>query len=379
MTRTLNILAAATMVLPVYGSTATETTDEQAAANRSIYGVATPAEVISKHRPAGLVFVERIPFHEGFSNVDLGMLGDSERFRNFVESVQEVARIEELEPLLIVADQEGGAVSRIPVSALPAPAVIGRTGSDAVARRAGELTSRAARAHGVGVVLGPLADLGLGNAAIGDRAFAPNPEVVSRLAAAWLRGVQEHGSQKHGVRAVAKHWPGHGRVTADSHVSTPSLDIEAGVWRAEERMPFDAAVTAGVAGVLVAHMRAPTLDPTNRIATQSTAIIDELRSGLGFSGLVMSDALWMPSARTSAPNDAEVAIAALNAGVDILLAPPDPAGTSALAESNPGMRSRIEAAVERASTWRTTHVEVDRTIDVDELNSEIETFTRELS
>ena len=126
-------------------------------------------------------------------------------------------------------------------------------------------------------------------------------------------------------------------------------------------------------------MRAPTLDPTNRIATQSPAIIDELRTGLGFSGLVMSDALWMPSARTSAPNDAEVAIAALNAGVDILLAPPDPAGISALAKSNPGMRSRIEAAVERASTWRTTHVEVDRTIDVDELNSEIETFTRELS
>ena len=75
----------------------------------------------------------------------------------------------------------------------------------------------------------------------------------------------------------------------------------------------------------------------------------------------------------------EAAIAALNAGVDLLLAPPDPAGTRALAESNPAMRGRIEAAVERASTWRSTHVEVDRTIDVDELNSEIEAFTRELN
>lgn len=373
MTRTLHDLASATMVLPVYGTTVDEATDAQAAANRSIYGVDTAAEVIVRHRPAGLVFVERIPFHRGFEDVDLGMLGDSERFRAFVEGVQQTARSEELEPLLIVADQEGGVVNRIPVSELPAPAVIGRTGSEEVAERAGELTCWAALAHGVGVVLGPLADLGLGNAAIGDRAFSSDPVMAARLASAWVRGVQ-----KQGIRSVVKHWPGHGRATTDSHVSTPSLDIEADVWRAEERTPFDAAVDADVAGVLVAHMRAPTLDPTNMIATQSPVIIDELRSGLGFAGAIMSDALWMPSARTSASNDAEAAIAVLNAGVDLLLAPPDPAATAALAAQKPEMRGRFEAAEQWATAWRSTHPEVDRSIDVDELNNEIEAFTREL-
>ena len=92
----------------------------------------------------------------------------------------------------------------------------------------------------------------------------------------------------------------------------------------------------------------------------------------------MSDALWMPSARTSASNDAEAAIAVLSAGVDLLLAPPDPAATAALAAQKPEMRGRFEAAEQWATAWRSTHPEVDRSIDVDELNNEIEAFTREL-
>ena len=363
-------LAAATMVLPVYGTELCGATDEQAAANRSIYGVDTAAEVISRYRPAGLVLVEGIPFHDGFEDLKLGMLDTSERLRCFIEEAQELASHEQMAPLLIVADQEGGVGSRLPSIALPAPAIIGRTASAELAERAGELTGRAALAHGVGVVLGPLADLDLGNAAIGDRAFSSDPAAAALLVTGWVKGVQTNG-----VVGVAKHWPGHGRASADSHVGTPALDVDVEHWRREERLPFSAAIEAGIAGVLIAHLTAPALDQSGALASQSSELMNRLRNGLGFEGFTMSDALWMPSARKSALNDAEVALASLNAGVDLLLAPPDPAGTGELAASAiPGLVERLDKAVGRIAVLRSNHPVVDRAIDVAELNAEIQEF-----
>lgn len=408
MTRSNSELVAAAMVLPVYGTDANDATPDQRAANSSIYGVETAAEVVSKFRPAGLLLVERIPFHEGFADVKLGMLDSSERLRSFVEGVQEVARVEQMEPLLIVADQEGGAGSRLPGVALPAPAIIGRSRDSAVAREAGRLTSQVARAHGVGVVLGPLADLGLGNAAIGDRAFSADPHEVARLAASWVSGVQgsrvqvtdEQGSNaaSTGIVAVAKHWPGHGRANADSHVSVPVLDVDAGVWATEELVPFAATVNAQVAGILVAHLRAPSIDPSGALASQSFALTNKLRRELGFTGFTMTDALWMPSARTSAASDAQVAVRSLQAGIDLLLAPPDPAGTCTLASTTPDLSEHMQShspqnehpqneqpqsqllrsSQDRITHLRSRHPAVDRAIDLDELNTEIQAFNATL-
>ena len=353
MTRSTSELVAAAMVLPVYGTDANDATPDQRAANSSIYGVETAAEVVSKFRPAGLLLVKRIPFHEGFADVKLGMLDSSECLRSFVEGVQEVARVEQMEPLLIVADQEGGAGSRLPGVALPAPAIIGGTRDSAVAREAGRLTSQVARAHGVGVVLGPLADLGLGNAAIGDRAFSADPHEVARLAASWVSGVQGSGVSRTGIFGVAKHWPGHGRANADSHVSVPVLDVDASVWATEELVPFAATVNAQVAGILVAHLRAPSIDPCGALASQSFALTNKLRRELGFTGFTMTDALWMPSARTSAASDAHVAVRSLQAGIDLLLAPPDPAGTCTLAAATtPALIEQLQSSQDRIARLR---------------------------
>lgn len=398
MTRSNSELVAAAMVLPVYGTDANDATPDQRAANSSIYGVETAAEVVSKFRPAGLLLVERIPFHEGFADVKLGMLDSSERLRSFVEGVQEVARVEQMEPLLIVADQEGGAGSRLPGVALPAPAIIGGTRDSAVAREAGRLTSQVARAHGVGVVLGPLADLGLGNAAIGDRAFSADPHEVARLAASWVSGVQGSGVSRTGIFGVAKHWPGHGRANADSHVSVPVLDVDASVWATEELVPFAATVNAQVAGILVAHLRAPSIDPCGALASQSFALTNKLRRELGFTGFTMTDALWMPSARTSAASDAQVAVRSLQAGIDLLLAPPDPAGTCTLASTTPDLSEHMQShspqshhpqneptqsqllrsSQDRITRLRSRHPAVDRAIDLDELNTEIQNFNATL-
>ena len=393
MTRSNSELVAAAMVLPVYGTDANDATPDQRAANSSIYGVETAAEVVSKFRPAGLLLVERIPFHEGFADVKLGMLDSSERLRSFVEGVQEVARVEQMEPLLIVADQEGGAGSRLPGVVLPAPAIIGGTRDSAVAKEAGRLTSQVARAHGVGVVLGPLADLGLGNAAIGDRAFSADPHEVARLAASWLSGVQGSGLSRTGIFGVAKHWPGHGRANADSHVSVPVLDVDASVWATEELVPFAATVNAQVAGILVAHLRAPSIDPCGALASQSFALTNKLRRELGFTGFTMTDALWMPSARTSAASDAQVAVRSLQAGIDLLLAPPDPAGTCTLASTTPDLSEHMQSqnlqskhpqsqllrsSQDRITRLRSRHPAVDRAIDLDELNTEIQNFNATL-
>ena len=398
MTRSNSELVAAAMVLPVYGTDANDATPDQRAANSSIYGVETAAEVVSKFRPAGLLLVERIPFHEGFADVKLGMLDSSERLRSFVEGVQEVARVEQMEPLLIVADQEGGAGSRLPGVALPAPAIIGGTRDSAVAKEAGRLTSQVARAHGVGVVLGPLADLGLGNAAIGDRAFSDDPHEVARLAASWVSGVQGSGVSRTGIFGVAKHWPGHGRANADSHVSVPVLDVDASVWATEELVPFAATVNAQVVGILVAHLRAPSIDPSGALASQSFALTNKLRREHGFTGFTMTDALWMPSARTSAASDAQVAVRSLQAGIDLLLAPPDPAGTCTLASTTPDLSEHMQShhpqshhpqshhphsqllrsSQDRITRLRSRHPAVDRRIDLDELNTEIQNFNATL-
>ena len=408
MNRSNSELVAAAMVLPVYGTDANDATPDQRAANSSIYGVETAAEVVSKFRPAGLLLVERIPFHKGFADVKLGMLDSSERLRSFVEGVQEVARVEQMEPLLIVADQEGGAGSRLPGVALPAPAIIGGTRDSAVAKEAGRLTSQVARAHGVGVVLGPLADLGLGNAAIGDRAFSADPHEVARLAASWVSGAQgsrvqvtdEQGSNaaSTGIVAVAKHWPGHGRANADSHVSVPVLDVDASVWASEELVPFAATINAQVAGILVAHLRAPSIDPSGALASQSFALTNKLRREHGFTGFTMTDALWMPSARTSAASDAQVAVRSFQAGIDLLLAPPDPAGTCTLASTTPDLSEHMQShspqshhplnehpqsqllrsSQDRITRLRSRHPAVDRRIDLDELNAEIQHFNATL-
>ena len=343
-------LVGQSMILPLYGSSATEVTAEQAAANRSIYGMASPADVIKFLRPGGVVLLDRIPFHPEFGDLHLDNVVSSHQLVNYLGELQTVARDAGMPSLLIVADQEGGRVNRLPVPPLPAPAVIGSTKKPDLARRAGELTARIAKSLGVNLLFHPVADVGASNQAIGDRAFGSDPALVADMVSATVVGIAAVG-----VGSTAKHWPGHGRADADSHNSLPTLNVDLSDWRSVELPPFRAAIEAGVDAIVVAHVNFPAADPTGQAASESPRLLERLRHEAGFSGVAISDALWMPSIRRATVTDAAIAERVLAAGVDLLLSPPDPAGTIRLISQSPQqekVRSTLETGVERSLSLR---------------------------
>jgi beta-N-acetylhexosaminidase len=150
------------------------------------------------------------------------------------------------------------------------------------------------------------------NPVIGDRAFGDDPDTCARFGAAWVRGLQSTG-----ILACGKHFPGHGDTSKDSHVDLPIVHQSRERLESVELMPFRAAVAAGVASLMTAHVVYPALDPS-RPATLSATASTDLRRSIGFSGMLVSDDLEMQAiaARTTIE---EAAVHAIAAGCDALL------------------------------------------------------------
>jgi beta-glucosidase len=229
--------------------------------------------------------------------------------------------------LLFCADVEEGVGQRfVGASWLPPPLGLSRIHQRSahlacdLAERYGRCTGREARALGLNWVLGPVCDVNNNpaNPVINVRAWGESPDVVADLAAAFLRGVQAEG-----VLACAKHFPGHGDTSEDSHLHLPVLPHSRERLEAIEFPPFRAAIAAGVASVMTAHLLLPHLDP-DRPATLSPLVLTQLlRHDLGFEGLVVTDALVM-EAITARTDPGEAAVQALEAGADLVLMPADP-------------------------------------------------------
>lgn len=219
---------------------------------------------------------------------------------------------------LISVDQEGGRVNRVfdGVEIFPSARTLAPD-ADAV-QAAAAATGTALEAQGINIVLAPVADLTDSNAGvIGDRSFSADPGVAADMVVASVEGLQGAG-----VAATVKHWPGHGATLLDSHSVLPTIDVDRLTWEQRERVPFAAAVDADVAIVMIGHLALPGLDPSGEPATVSPILIDELlRAELGFDGVVMTDALDMGAVRDQ--DRGELAVQSVEAGVDILLAPPD--------------------------------------------------------
>jgi len=215
------------------------------------------------------------------------------------------------------------------------------------AERYGHCTGREARAVGLNWVLGPVCDVNNNpaNPVINVRAWGEDPASAGSLAAAFCRGLQAEG-----VLGCAKHFPGHGDTAADSHLELPLLPHDRARLEAIELPPFRSAIEAGVAAVMTAHLLLPALDP-GRPATLSPAVLTELLRGeLGFSGLVVTDALVM-EAITGRWGAGEAAVLAVEAGADLVLMPADAdqaidAIVAAVEAGRLGLE-RIEAARER--------------------------------
>lgn len=224
-------------------------------------------------------------------------------------------------PLLIGADLERGAGQQFRgATPLPPLLALGALDDLETTRRAGELTAREARALGVGWVYGPVADLDIEprNPIVGTRAFGADPDRVAPHVAAWIEGCRAGGAL-----SCVKHFPGHGRTTADSHVELPRVDASRDVLDVD-LTPFRAAIAAGVDAVMTAHVAYPALDPGGTAATLSAPILTGLLRGeLGFDGLVVTDALIMEGVLEAGRGEASAAVAAVAAGCDALLYPTD--------------------------------------------------------
>ena len=226
-------------------------------------------------------------------------------------------------PLVVAADFEWGADFRIE-GAIPSPTAmaVGATYDPAAAEWMGRASARDARALGVHWIFAPVADVNVNpsNPVINVRAFGEDPEHVGDMVAAFI-----HGAQQGGVLATAKHFPGHGDTAVDSHIALPVLDHDNRRLQTVELTPFRAAIDAGVASIMTAHIAVPALTGDSRLpATLSYAVLtDLLRTQLDFRGLVVTDAMEMGGISRRWWGG-QAAVEALAAGADMVLMPPSP-------------------------------------------------------
>jgi len=243
----------------------------------------------------------------------------------FGENVVSVSQVRDLtadlyeaRPLAIVSmDEEGGDVSRLHQregSPFPGNAVLGRLGDAALTRGVGELVGLELRRAGVGLALAPDADVNSNpdNPVIGVRSFGVDPSAVALHTAAWTEGLQSTG-----VAACAKHFPGHGDTSQDSHVALPVVSADAATLRSRELVPFRAAIAAGTRTIMTSHIVVPALDPGLPATFSRRILTDLLRDELGFEGVIVTDALDMAGASGGRGIPA-AAVASLAAGADLL-------------------------------------------------------------
>ncbi|MDA0717773.1 MAG: glycosyl hydrolase family 3 [Cyanobacteria bacterium] len=249
-------------------------------------------------------------------------------------------------PLLLCADVEEGVGQRFDgatwlVPPLALGRLYGREPQQALelAERYGQCTGRDARALGLNWVLGPVCDVNNNpaNPVINVRAWGEDPATAGALAAAFVRGVQAAG-----VLGCAKHFPGHGDTSSDSHITLPLLPHSRERLAAIELPPFKQAIAAGVASVMTAHLMLPELDQERPATLSKPVLTGLLRQQLGFGGLIVTDALVM-DAITGRYGAGEAAVLALEAGADLVLMPADAnAAIDAIAEAVASCRLSVE-------------------------------------
>jgi beta-N-acetylhexosaminidase len=264
----------------------------------------------------------------------------------------------EREDVLLALDEEGGDVTRLEWregSSYPSAAALGALDEPALTEEVAAAIAADLAAAGVNWNFAPVADVNVpANPVIGVRSFGSDALLVARHVAAAVRGFQRIG-----VAACAKHFPGHGSTVEDSHLSLPALvgPIEAGL------EPFRAAIAAGVASIMTAHIKVNT-----DAATLDHAVLhDLLRTELGFDGVIVADALEMKGV-SERHGLVDAAVLAVEAGADALIVGHDVGASDTLrivdALDRRVSRDRLEEAAARvaslAASARPRDAEVDR-------------------
>ncbi len=244
--------------------------------------------------------------------------GSYEEYSAMINYAQSLAKV----PLLITFDGEWGLSMRIKEAPrFPHNMALGAISDYRLIYDYGKEMARECRLAGVHVNFAPDADVNSNpsNPVIGYRSFGEDPVRVAKAATAYSLGLEDGG-----VQAVAKHFPGHGDTDVDSHKALPSVNHSRSTLDATDLVPFRDFIDAGRSGIMVGHISVPALDATGTPASLSKPISTGLlRDELGFRGLLYTDALAMKGAVD--PKGRNNALAALDAGADVLLNPSRPA------------------------------------------------------
>jgi len=286
-------------------------------------------------------------------------LENPQQVASLTRELQELARVRTGRHLLIAIDQEGGPVQRLqpPFTQMPAAREWGQQDDPWAVELLTAKVGRELRLVGINMNLAPVLDVARGpESPQWERSYGSDPEKVARLGLAAIRGFLAGG-----VIPVAKHFPGLGYTTLDSHQDTPTVR-GAGQERQRDLFPFRQAVAAGVPAIMTAHALVPEWD--DRPATLSKKILtDQLRGNLGYQGLITTDDLEMGGICRHW-SVAEAALQSLEAGADLLLICEQPEAIAqahnALARSR-SLRARLHESLERIQRLkhRFPHTPVD--------------------
>lgn len=259
-------------------------------------------------------------------------------------------------PLLVMTDMERGLGQQVAgATTFPHARAFGALDdAEEMVERFARASALEALACGVHVTFAPVADVNRNpeNPIIATRAFGAEAERVATLAAAYVRGCRAEG-----LCSTAKHFPGHGNTSEDSHAVLPTVDDPRAVLERTDFVPFRAAIEAGCELVMTAHVAYPALDPSERPATLSEPILRGLlRDEFGFEGVVISDSLHMGGIQSEGRTEADLAVEQLRAGVDLLLDAQDPEamieGIASAVERGELDEERLDASLARAERLR---------------------------
>ncbi|MFN5540301.1 MAG: glycoside hydrolase family 3 N-terminal domain-containing protein [Candidatus Melainabacteria bacterium] len=248
--------------------------------------------------------------------LDAKTLHNKADITSLIERMQEQSKL----PLLLASDFEGGVGFYFKdATRFPRAMAIAATNNLSYSRAIGKAVARECKQMGIHINFYPTADVNNNpqNPIINIRSFGQNADSVGDMALAYMQGFQEEG-----LIATAKHFPGHGNVNCDSHLSLPVIDLSLVDLQKIELQPFRKLIDNGLRAVMSAHIVLPQIEDNNLPATLSHKLLTEiLRKQLNFNGLIFTDAMMMNSISKNHPNG-QASVLALKAGADIILFPP---------------------------------------------------------
>lgn len=244
-------------------------------------------------------------------------IGDKNEVIELTKSIQKKLQKYIKIPAIISTDQEGGMVTRIHkgVTVFPSNMAFAAANEDESTFEEGKIEGEELRSLGINMNIAPVMDVNCNpkNPVIGCRSYGDNPESVSRLGIGLIKGLKEKG-----VIAVAKHFPGHGDTSVDSHLSLPTVNYDIKRLKEVELLPFKNAIDRGADAIMSAHVLFPKIEPDKIPATLSSKVLTGLlKNKMGFKGLIITDCMEMKAIADFYGSD-KAAIKAIVAGADLI-------------------------------------------------------------